>query len=247
MRGVGGSPLPPAADLSFPGRRGHASEPSPSPLPRPERAPLAGHGVLRTSEGLWAGTLHTPQVSPWFVSEAPAMLQLGGSQGRSTSGSTAEEGISFWNCWQGVLDYVNEPVERRRWWKSMQRNEGNVDIQFPFVPHAVRTVSTRTVPGRPDRCAGARLSSPSCWRSRFPRAVRVLASVSGGLRLHLRPCFRAGVSERVYRSSVFWVFRLCPRGSLGSAYLSLCGVGKGGDRDTVCVFLRGRPGGRQAP
>lgn len=23
----------------------------------------------------------------------------------------------------------------------MQRNEGNVDIQFPFVPHAVRTVS----------------------------------------------------------------------------------------------------------
>lgn len=101
------------------------------------------------------------------------MLQLGRSQGQHTSGSTTEKGISFWNCWQGVLDYVNEPVERRSWWKSMQRNEGSLDIQFPFLSACCEDgICTRTVRGRPDRCAGARLSSPSCWRSRFPRAVR---------------------------------------------------------------------------
>lgn len=74
--------------------------------------------------------------------------------------------------------------------KSMQRNEGSLDIQFPFLsaccedgiyPNGSRkTGSLRW--GSSELPFVLEVTVPACcpW---------VLAYVSGGLRLHLHPCF----------------------------------------------------------
>lgn len=128
----------------------------------------------------------------------------------------------------------------------MKRNEGNLEIRFPFLSvFYYYSICIQKIPQRLNHCNAAHLST-------LLIGVKGSHLVSVGACLHLQwshectftPLELGAESELTV--TLFHLLCLCPQGSVDSVYLSLHHVGKGSDTDTVCIFVCDHPSGRQA-